>query len=761
MDQEASDLLTADMLAQYSASISESMVEDSHLFASDTQGSAVTADDDEADEEHEADDEDHEQEDGGDDDEGPAEAEAEEEEEEAPVEPEPVVLAVQAPPPKEEEVMELSEEELAAEEARISAEEEAELMRQQSAGQRRMSDFLSKIRMSVDRHRTHPRRRSKKFSIPLMFSEDIYFDPFEVGEPEEIEEDDAESAKVSLAGGTVSTADQLDPDDYYDPYTDIGPPKDPFHDVNSKLVLFRKEEERKRKQLFSTTLQEVPLKDWIRVFRTYVVDWDGFFARQPAMVELQQAVKESEEEIERHFRYNDPLKKITDTLSVSSPARSPNMSPTMSMASMSGRFSEANSEEPTTVTVTLLPYGTILEHQRVKQGAYKYYKIEQEKQSMLLTVEIQCLSGLVDLYIAYQKLPSAAMHDRHIACTKDNKTARLAFRPHKSGTFFIAVRSHETAAKFNIWTYKASGIGEQSPIIGRVNNILRKFEILASVNEDELQEFFPKFEKEANKTVAEEIAERKLRDAEEASLQESSKHEQRQLGDDDSLDELYDIESVGRFIAKVSKYTLQGDQIEHDDRDDYQMGLDDDEEELLEQEYGQEIDDMLMPMHSSKSIADLMLDEFQANDTTTSPRAQNEEGGLTLPPIGRATSTPSLNFTRSSVTMESYLTDESDNKLPGIKGASVLSATGHSHSHSQLQSQQSLSQSQSRSSNVKRMVSKSRSSISLAREYAALDRALTEALGPKRILERKERVENPYLHQVPKPVKYQLTGNKT
>ena len=108
--------------------------------------------------------------------------------------------------------------------------------------------------------------------------------------------------------------------------------------------------------------------------------------------------------------------------------------------------------------------------------------------------------------------------------------------------------------------------------------------------------------------------------------------------------------------------------------------------------------------------------------------------------------------------MESYLTDESDSKLPGIKGASVLSATGHSHSQSQLQSQQSLSQ--SRSSNVKRMVSKSRSSISLAREYAALDRALTEALGPKRILERKERVENPYLHQIPKPVKYQLTGNK-
>jgi len=725
------------MLAQFSASQAESMVEDSNVLTLDSathESSAYIDEDGEEGHDHDHDDDEHEHEEEGEVDDDEADAEEGGEEEEA--EPEPAPL-VRAPSPKKEEVVELSEEEIAAEENRLSAEEEEEMRRQQSAGQRRMSDFLDKIRQSTERHRTHPRRRAKKFSIPLMFSEDIFFDPFEIDLPEEEQENEAEdgSVNMSLLDGSRTTVSKHDDDYYYDPYTDHEPPKDPFYDVNSKLALFRKEEERKRKALFSTTLQEIPSKDWIRVFRTYTVDWDGFFASQAAMVELQNAVRESEEEIELHFRNNDPLKKITDTLSVASPTMSRHSS---QLSMHQDRFSEGDSEDQGVVSVTPLPYGKILDHQKVKQGTYRYFRIDQEKQSALLTVEIQCLSGLVDLYLAFQKLPSMVMHDRHIACTKNNKIARLAFRPHKSGTFFIAVRSHETDAKFNIWTYKASNAAEQSPIIGRVNNILRKFEILSSVDEEQLQEFFPKFEKEANKIVAEELAERQQQD-EAASMQEEYEKQQReQHDDDDSIDELFDIESVDRFIAKVSKYTLQGDQAARDDREDYQVGLGDDEEEEFAQEYGQELEDMFMPMHS-KSMADLMLEE-PSNTEDSSPRASTQ-GDLSLPPISRAYSVPSMNFNRSSITMDSYLTDDSNLKLPGIKGA--ISGTGTStttHSTS------------------KRLVPKSRSSISVAREYAALDRALSGALAAKGIVERKKRPENPYLKVVPKPVQYQLSG---
>jgi hypothetical protein len=654
------------------------------------------------------------------------EAEGEEEEEGAPAGEDEISPVPGAADEQNTEALDAggSQELTEAERERLELLAEEEMRKKQSAGQKRMQEFLDKIKESTRRHATHPRRKPKHFFMPMMFSDDIYFDPFETVNHElELRTPD-ETAEL--------TEEQLVAD-----YDDSGAPTkyvDPFADVNVKLGEFRKQEEMKRKALFATTLQEVPAKDWIQVLRTYTVDWDSFFASQNAMVELSAAVRESDKEIEEYFRNNDPLKKITDNLSVG--PRSPAASRAGSHVSLTSTGYLSGTVTPVegaTPAVTFLPYGKILEHQRVRQGDYKYFRLEQFKQTAMLTIEVQCLSGLVDVYLAYQKLPSQSMHDRHVACTKENKgVVRLAFRPMKSGTFFIAVRSHETDAKFNIWTYSSSGAAEQSPIIARVSSIIRKFEILATVDEEKLQELYPKYEREALKQVHEEEAARARAEAE-ARLRGPAVPHADVVDDEASLNELYDIENVNSFILRVSKYTLMGEEaaalygggeLERDFEEDDEGAV----------EYGQEIEDLFMPMHSpAASAKDLHDLPGQGPQDQESPR----QSGLELPPIHRGHSMPALRHERSDITLDSAFADleaQGSFRLPEIKGADGSSGF-----------------------NTKRSVPRSRSSINVAREYAALDRALSKAMHNKP--EKKLRVENPLLHQTLKPVKYQLRGN--
>lgn len=663
--------------------------------------------------------------------------------------------------PSEELTAEPSQELSEAERERLEQLADEEMRKKQSAGQKRMQEFLDKIKESTRRHAMHPRRKPKHFFLPMCFSEDISFDPFSTIDC------DQDRAEEEASGDSEPAVDECDGG-----YTSTHP-VDPFADVNTKLAEFRNEEERKRKSLFATTLQEIPAKDWIRVFRTYTVDWDAFFASQDAMAELTAAVKASDKEIVEYFHNTDPLKKITDTLSVGRDSPTGSQVNLSSTSYMSG---SATLDEGVPPTVTFLPYGKILEQQKVRQGAYRYYRLEQFKQTAMLTVEVQCLSGYVDVYLAHQKLPSMSLHDRHVACTADNNgLVRLAFRPQKSGTFFISVRSHETDAVYNIWTYASSGSAERSPIIARVNSIIRKFEILATIDEEKLLELYPKYEREAMQQVHAEEAERARLEAE-ARLRAPPAPKIEALPDDASLLELYDIEDVNNFIQRVSKYTLMGGEARELYGDGYgdeygegygdgEGDFDDDEVgfegyEYDEQEYGQEVremDDVVTPLLSSvPSVSDLYGDQHQHphhppqkhqhhhhqlhqhQHGITAPLPGVSEG---LPPIHRGYSLPTLHHVRSEITLDSALAVEDTAaalRLPGIKGATPTDAPSSGLS-------------------TRRSMPRSKSSISIAREYAALDDALTKALRNK--AERKIRVENPLLHQTLKPVKYQLRGN--
>ena len=648
------------------------------------------------------------------------------------------------------------------EEERLQLEQQAEeeLQRQQSAGQKRMRHFLDTVSNSIQSHATHPRRKKDKFFIPMNFTDDIYYDPFETLYNQETEnhENNENDTKDNEKTEEMKRKEQQQvvsslKYSYYDNIMESPRIQDNFIDINKKLIEYRKEEEKQRKLLFATTLQEIPAKDWIRVFRTYTVDWDSFFANQEAMVELSNAVEESDREIDAYFHNTDPLKKITDTLSVAPSVASPAMSRVSSHVSLtSADFTEEEGDEP---VVTLLPYGTILENQKIKQGDYRYYKIDTYKNNAMLTIEIKCLSGLVDMYLSYQKLPSMSMHERHIACTKQNKgLVRLAFRPMKSGSFFIAIRSHETHAKYNIWTYSSSGSADQSPIIERVSTILRKFEILATIDEKQLQEFYPKFEREAQKQVDEEDTERAIQRAEALLHAPPPVLPSVIDGDDESINELYDIESVGRFIQKVSKYTLM-----HDEAAELLGGSALEEENYFDQfqEFGEEIEEQEGEelFQQPRGSTGLTSANLAAHATIEKGNPSNSAAGVHLPAIGRGYSTPQLHQIPSELTIESsiaaertgcgYNNNSSNMKLPNI----------HQHHRSGMLSGSSAAESYS--SNTRRSIPRSKSSINVAREYASLDRALEKAM--KNVPEKRVRVENPLLHKVLKPVKYQLRGD--
>jgi hypothetical protein len=781
-----------------------------------------------------------------------------------------------------------------AERDRLAEVDEEELMRQKSAGQKRMKYFLDKVKQSTARHASHPRQQPGKFFMPLNFSEDIYFDPFET----EISDANKDLAAALASGGRRSSMALMDAHNggagdgssapsslygYLDPAAQAAA-DDPFNDVNSRLADFRKEEEKRRKLLFTTTLQEVPSNEWIRVFRTYTVDWDSFFANQDAMVELTEAVRQSELEYETHFLNKDPLKRATDMLS--STAATPVMSRNGSFGSgMSGDWSE-----DTNIVVTLLPYGKILEHQKLRPGNYKYYKIEQKNALAQLTIEVQCTKGMADVYLSFQKLPSMSLHDKHVACTKENKgTVRLAFRPHKAGTFFVAIRSHEKEAEYNIWTYSSNHDGEKNPIIARVNRILRKFEILAAVPEQDLQEFFPKFEKEANKMILEEEQAAAKQLADEEPALETAREELCIQEDDASLNTAYDVENVHAFIRKISKYTLMHDIDGEDDvsyLDDHPPNNDDEF-----QEFGQEIEDIFMPLHASN------LQQAQAQHHSYShahpihPHNQvfsSGTGALVSTNLGpaetadavanqvtshhqqqqhaRSHSLPSLGTAKSELTPDSWYVDDSGSaissiadasgvpgqlaaaagregggeggdgggaavgvRLPHIKGATAreggggagvnrgpilpgknaaagagagagagaapsrggqgpagvrslaaaaaggggiaaglhpINTTTNAYTYSsgggkgggggRASSPGADSHLHPHSTSTVRLVAKSKSAISLAREFAALDEALRGPLTQRR--EKPPKPVDTLLHQYPKPIKYQMRG---
>ena len=487
--------------------------------------------------------------------------------------------------------------------------------RPRTAAEQRMEGFLRKVQRSMDGHDAHPRmlqHQDKKFFMPMSFANDIYFDPFETitstyydleaaGEEEDegqgtrdplsqpdqadifsMPEDKfgtgssrpgsriASSRPVSRAGkvGTplrppdmekieAAVTKAMEEDAVPQELKDVTElPMDPFWDVDSKVTEFKKNREEQRRQMFRTSMAEVPSSEWIRVWRMQQADWEDFFKREQQRIEDERTVATDhrdafevemealsselaahEEEQQDKFREKQKLlyQNIVDAVNV--PAS------IMSMIPEGAEFD-----------VEPLPQGKYLTKKLVTKGGYQYFQIEHQEARSILTVELQCTKGLADLYLSFQRLPSFVKHDYRVFCTKENnRIARLTFCPFRKGTFLVAVHSPVYGAQFNIWCYASAPPPSENATIKRVAKTLRKFEILSQHDEQTMGIHFPRLEKEARERAEREESEMQHRDE-----QNSCKSVVREMKDPANAEYVASVLSGSVRSAATSKGTGKG-----------------------------------------------------------------------------------------------------------------------------------------------------------------------------------------------------------
>jgi len=175
----------------------------------------------------------------------------------------------------------------------------------------------------------------------------------------------------------------------------------------------------------------------------------------------------------------------------------------------------------------------------------------------LITIEVECLLGLVDFFLSFRKVPCVSDFERHVTCTakKDGK-ATLTFQPNpwKDGSYFIAVFSYYTDALFNIRAITTYDVVRSNPVLERVDKILRKLEILAAKDGTALQENYAKLEAEAKKMVEDEQYEPSAKTTDEQRVQsEASVYTSNCSSFVDNYD---DTHSIGKFMVKIARYVL-------------------------------------------------------------------------------------------------------------------------------------------------------------------------------------------------------------
>jgi len=495
------------------------------------------------------------------------------------------------------------EQEQAEEEA--EEEEEEQVDGETSTLQRRMTRFLNNVKASKINHTAHTRQNPKNnsctFFMPLMFSDDIYFNPFEtnVDNNEWSSVSDGEACVEEESGGRGGS--DLGEEMQHDRH--LMYLLRSFDDVNSKLKENSRTMEKQRSLLFSTTTDDINPDEWTQLFRTYNINWKAFFESEETSKNLSKFVKDVMKEYRNNFSQKDPL--LARSLKKVKPFKSKAYLSTHGESidrsddsSDDGNYNTHNDDDelfedaehnrnfviPSPVSTICSPtkMSTIavnkdkLQSEKVLQGTYKYYKIDHRrsdqtrrnnnnnpipnpnKQKYLITIEVECLVGLVDFFLSFRKVPCVSDFERHVTCTakKDGK-ATLTFQPNpwKDGSYFIAVFSYYTDALFNIRAITTHDDVRPNPVLVRVDKILRKLEILAAKDGAAMQENYTKLEAEAKKMVDDEQYEPSAKThADQLIVQsEASIYSSNSSSFVDNYD---DTHSIGKFMVKIARYVL-------------------------------------------------------------------------------------------------------------------------------------------------------------------------------------------------------------
>lgn len=136
----------------------------------------------------------------------------------------------------------------------------------------------------------------------------------------------------------------------------------------------------------------------------------------------------------------------------------------------------------------------------------------------ILTIELKLQYGDADLYMARDgRVPTVYSHDHRAFCNEsNNKTARIVLdaavvdnrRRKEAGqaplpptsSYIVAVHSPLSGAKFTLWAF-ASASAAEIDTSGRINALVRSFEILANHTTSELWNNLPKLQNAA-RTIA-------------------------------------------------------------------------------------------------------------------------------------------------------------------------------------------------------------------------------------------------------------------
>jgi hypothetical protein len=137
--------------------------------------------------------------------------------------------------------------------------------------EKRIALFLARLHLAEENNAKHPRRllgidddesSRRQFFMPLLFGEDIHFDPFDsdaIGNEEENYYDfDKETRQPDFS--------RIDVND--------------FSDISRLLQLYRKRQARERKSLYAHSSDRKTPNEWTDVIHMTAVDWSKFFENE-------------------------------------------------------------------------------------------------------------------------------------------------------------------------------------------------------------------------------------------------------------------------------------------------------------------------------------------------------------------------------------------------------------------------------------------------------------------------------------------------
>jgi hypothetical protein len=387
--------------------------------------------------------------------------------------------------------------------------------------ERRIMNFLDRLQTAEDLNARHPRRGddNTQFFLPLTFSTDIHFNPFESTM-------DRQPKKI-LPPGTVVPVESEDTK--YD-IEEIAPVST-FADITRKVKHHKIAMERERLHLYDTSATEMSPRSWTSLSKTVAVDWEAYLATEQYNLlkkpEPEPEADDGEADFAEEMRRGMQRSRAASKSSKSS-AHSGSLSKAKSMMGLLS-MGEGDNEDSTvgpdavtssgadipdsliaedydTVKIVPLPLGKVLKNTVLPEKTH-YYQVGIVDPNCVLTVELKGIHGLGEIYLAQSHVPSLTRHQMKAVdmAKSPEKVCRLVMHTKGyTGFVFLAVHSPVQGMRYQIWAACSGAEIGVSDSMNEVTKTIRSLTILANHDDEELHVNFPVLYNDAHNIAADE-----------------------------------------------------------------------------------------------------------------------------------------------------------------------------------------------------------------------------------------------------------------